>query len=63
MEHTDGVNYLNIELRTLDEFHNRKNLNLNLVKGIGGGLMVPRTDATLLNNIYVNSLRKSGVTR
>lgn len=50
LEHTDGLNYLNIELRKLDELYGRKNLNLNIVKGIGAGLMFPRTDATLLNN-------------
>lgn len=50
LEHTDGLNYLNIELRRLDQFYSRKNLNLNIVKGAGAGLMFPRTDATLFNN-------------
>jgi hypothetical protein len=50
LEHTDGLNYLNIELRRMKELYARKNLSLNRVEGVGAGLMFPRTDATLLNN-------------
>jgi len=50
LEHTDGLNYLNIELREMSELYVRSNISINLVKGAGVGLMFPKTDATLINN-------------
>lgn len=48
-EHTDGLNYLNFELRRLDEVHKKNKLSFNLVSGAGIGLIVPRSNVTLLN--------------
>lgn len=52
-EHTDGLNYINLELRRLDpvDYLKRirvKHVNLNLVEGFGLGIMFPKTDATLM---------------
>lgn len=48
-EHTDGLNFLNIELRRLDEISKRNKLSFSLVSGAGIGLIVPRTNVTLMN--------------
>jgi hypothetical protein len=46
-EHTDGLNYLNIELRRFDTFHQKGNFTFNLTEGVGIGGMLPKTNATL----------------
>lgn len=48
-EHTDGLNYLNIELRRIDEINSNNTFSFNLVSGVGAGLIVPRTNATLMH--------------
>ncbi|MBO9616954.1 MAG: hypothetical protein J7619_29985 [Dyadobacter sp.] len=53
-EHTNGLNYLNIELRRmhnlLDERKLRiRNIELNIFEGAGIGILYPKTDVTLLN--------------
>ena len=48
-EHTDGLNYLNIELRRLDEINSNNKFSFNVVSGVGAGLIVPRTNVTLMN--------------
>ena len=50
LEHTDGLNYINIELRRYDELFSYKKISLNLTEGFGGGMLMPRTNAMLLNN-------------
>ena len=47
-EHTDGLNYENIELRRHHEFFTKKNFNISLFEGAGIGVLVPRTNTTLL---------------
>ncbi|WP_343748107.1 hypothetical protein [Fluviicola sp.] len=49
-EHTDGLNYLNVEVRRSDALINVKHFNLSVNEGIGAGLLVPRTNTTLLGN-------------
>ncbi len=49
-EHTDGLNYINVELRRYDEIFNYKILSVNLTEGFGAGMLMPKTNATLLNN-------------
>ena len=49
-EHTDGLNYINIEVRRTDEFWRRNKISLDLSEGFGFGVMIPKTNATLLNN-------------
>ena len=50
LEHTDGLNYVNVDLRHSNKIFNTKIVNLDFTKGFGGGFLYPRTDATLLNN-------------
>lgn len=49
LEHTDGLNYVNAELRRQDKLADWKFLTVNAVSGLGAGMLVPRTDATLLH--------------
>jgi hypothetical protein len=49
-EHTDGLNYLNTELRRNDQIFEKGAINLRIIEGAGFGVLVPRTNATLLNN-------------
>ncbi len=49
-EHTDGLNYENIDVRhhfKLLDFHS---FRLNLQEGVGAGIMFPKTNSTLLGN-------------
>jgi hypothetical protein len=53
LEHTDGLNYINIELKRFDNIDhwfglNLKNLQINLTEGFGAGVLYPKTDTTLL---------------
>ncbi|TXD46456.1 hypothetical protein [Polaribacter sp. IC073] len=54
LEHTDGLNYVNVEFRRFDEIGhfiglNHKNFQINLTEGFGAGILYPRTDVTLFN--------------
>jgi hypothetical protein len=49
LEHTDGLNYVNIELHRFDEIYAIKHISINLTEGLGVGVMIPKTNATLLN--------------
>ncbi len=54
LEHTDGLNYVNVEFRRFDEIGhliglNHKNFQINLTEGLGAGILYPRTDVTLFN--------------
>jgi hypothetical protein len=48
-EHTDGLNYVNFELRRLDPLVNTGDFEINAVTGAGIGAIVPRTNVTLMN--------------
>ncbi|MBK7966181.1 MAG: hypothetical protein IPK10_13465 [Bacteroidetes bacterium] len=48
-EHTDGLNYLNFELRRFDNILKYKKLKLNITEGFGMGTIMPRTNTTLLS--------------
>lgn len=48
LEHTDGLNYINFELRRNDKIFAHKKIQIDFIEGIGAGTMMPRTDATLL---------------
>ncbi|WP_147678934.1 hypothetical protein [Algibacter pacificus] len=53
-EHTDGLNYIYTEIARHDDISNLFNLpntdkfQINLTEGIGGGLLYPKTNSTLL---------------
>ncbi|MFK7907608.1 MAG: hypothetical protein AB8B69_20895 [Chitinophagales bacterium] len=59
-EHTDGLNYPNIELRRLDELVRFNKISINLIEGFGVGVLLPRTNATLLNNQRYDEFHLSG---
>jgi hypothetical protein len=48
-EHTDGLNYLNLEVRRQDKLYQYKKISLNILEGVGAGILLPRTNTTLLN--------------
>lgn len=49
-EHTDGLNYENIEIRHFRTLMQKNKFRLNLTEGFGGGMLLPKTNSTLLNN-------------
>jgi len=54
-EHTDGLNYINIEVNRFDDLLDfvkldNKWLSVNLSEGLSAGLVIPKTNVTLLNN-------------
>lgn len=59
-EHTNGLNYSNIEWRRTDRIIPYHHLRINLTTGIGAGVLIPRTDATLLNNDRYDEFHLAG---
>jgi hypothetical protein len=49
-EHTDGLNYGNLEVRRSDQIFDFNKTKINFTGGLGFGLLIPRTNTTLLNN-------------
>ena len=49
-EHSDGLNYINIECRRFDNLLTFKNIGLNLTEGVGIGFLLPKTNTTLFKN-------------
>jgi len=52
-EHTDGLNYVNAELKRFDDFSylfglNSENFQINLTEGIGVGFLLPKSNVKLL---------------
>ena len=59
-EHTDGLNYINTEIRRNDKLYNREKLTVSFIEGFGGGVLVPRTNTTLLNNPRYDQFHLAG---
>lgn len=59
-EHTDGLNYENVEVRRFDVLFGRKNLTIAVNEGLGVGALVPRTNTTLLNNERYDEFHLAG---
>ncbi len=59
-EHTDGLNYLNLEVRRQHKFYQYKKININFIEGIGAGILLPRTNTMLLNNPRYDQFHLSG---
>jgi hypothetical protein len=59
-EHTDGLNYMNIELRRHDKVWDLKSFRFSLIEGVGLGALMPRTDATLLEMDRHNKYHLAG---
>lgn len=65
LEHTDGLNYVNVELKRFDDVShwfglNAKNLQINLTEGFGAGFLYPKTDTTLLEKERHDDFHISG---
>lgn len=53
-EHTDGLNYINVEISRVDNLGdylkwNSKKIQLNLLESFGAGILYPKTNSTLLS--------------
>ncbi len=59
-EHTDGLNYINIELRRLDRLLTGKTIKIGIVKGLGAGILLPKTNVTLWNTGRYDEFHLSG---
>lgn len=64
-EHTDGLNYVNVEVKRFDNIDHwfgldLKNLQINLTEGIGVGGLYPRTDTSLLGKERHDNFHLSG---
>lgn len=65
LEHTDGLNYLNIEVKRFDNIDhwlgiNSANFQVNLTEGFGVGLLYPKTDTSLLGKERHDDYHLSG---
>ena len=64
-EHTDGLNYVNVEVSRFDNISsflhiNSKNLQINATEGVGVGLLYPRTNTRLLGKERHDDFHVSG---
>ena len=64
-EHTDGLNYINLSLRRHDNIYSLKRIGLkhgsiNTILGVGSGILLPRTNTTLLKNERYDEFHLSG---
>ncbi|MBI1836377.1 MAG: hypothetical protein HYR91_03830 [Flavobacteriia bacterium] len=59
-EHTDGLNYLNSEVRRHDKIYTYKKFKLNLSEGLGAGFLYPRTNTTLMHNARYDQFHVAG---
>lgn len=59
-EHTDGLNYLNAELRHSHQIFGIRNIHIRLIEGAGFGAVVPRTNTTLLGKERYDEFHLSG---
>lgn len=59
-EHTDGLNYENIEVRRFDVLFSRKNFSFAANEGLGIGVLIPRTNTTLMNNARYDEFHLAG---
>jgi len=65
-EHTDGLNYINVEFSRMDDFsnylgiHNTDKIQINLTEGIGAGFLYPKTNTTLMGKQRHDDFHVSG---
>lgn len=64
-EHTDGLNYVNLEFKRFDNIGqfigmNNENLQLNITEGFGVGFLYPRTNTRLFNQERHDDFHVSG---
>ncbi len=59
-EHSDGLNYVNFELRRFDKLVDLNKIKINLTEGFGIGALLPGTKTTLLNKRKYDEFHLSG---
>ncbi len=64
-EHTDGLNYVNVEVNRFDTVDNWigfsvKNIDINLTEGVGFGMLYPKTNTKLLGKERYDEFHVSG---
>lgn len=59
-EHTDGLNYINVELRRFDTLWDLNKVKINLTEGFGLGFLLPKTNTTLLSKKKHDEFHLSG---
>ncbi|HTO35479.1 MAG TPA: hypothetical protein VLZ72_04530 [Flavobacterium sp.] len=65
-EHTDGLNYVNVEFSRVDDFSkylgikDTDKIQFNLTGGIGAGILYPKTNATLMEKDRYDDFHISG---
>lgn len=65
-EHTDGLNYINTEIARVDDIsklfkiRNTDKFQINILEGVGGGVLFPKTNATLLGKERHDDFHLSG---
>lgn len=64
-EHTDGLNYINIEVNRFDSLNDLLNFNtgfmeVNLTEGIGGGIIYPKTNTMLMGSERYDEFNVAG---
>lgn len=64
-EHTDGLNYVNVEVNRFDTVDNWigfsiKNIDINLTEGIGAGVLYPKTNTRILGKERYDEFHVSG---
>ena len=65
LEHTDGLNYINMQLYRFDDISSWLGLDsdsfqINVTEGIGAGILFPKTDTTLLDKERHDDFHISG---
>jgi len=59
-EHTNGLNYLNLGIQQYKQILNKKNFDIFLGYGLGTGVLVPKTDATLMGKAESDHFHLAG---
>ncbi|NIJ45350.1 hypothetical protein FHR24_001818 [Wenyingzhuangia heitensis] len=64
-EHTDGLNYIHLSVNRFDDISSRfglhsENFVINLTEGIGAGILLPKTNSTLLGKERHDDFHVSG---
>jgi hypothetical protein len=64
-EHTDGLNYINVEISRVDNLGdylkwNSNKIQLNLIESFGAGILYPKTNSTLLSKQRYDDFHLAG---
>ncbi len=59
-EHTNGLNYLNVDFRRFDQIFDWNKVKINITEGLGTGILLPRTNTTLFETQHNDSYHLSG---